>query len=50
VQFSPLAEVKRRANEVSRQHPRLREEAAFVVRDEIARRTRLAATPLLINR
>lgn len=46
VQFSPLLEVMRRAAEVSRQHPRLREEAHFVLRDEATRRARLAASPL----
>ena len=46
VQFSPLCEVLRRAQEVSRQHPHLAEEAHFVVADEVTRRTRLAQSPL----
>ena len=48
VQFSPLCEVLRRAQEVSTQHPHLREEAQFVLVDEVARRTRLASSTLLV--
>ena len=47
VQFSPLCEVVRRAQEVSQQHPHLSEEAHFVVVDEHARRQRLAQGPQL---
>jgi hypothetical protein len=49
VQFSPLCEVARVAAEVSRKHPRLSEEAAFVVLDEVDRRGRLAGSPLTLS-
>lgn len=46
VRLVPLREVERRAQEISREQPRLAEEAAFVVADETARRARLAGCPL----
>jgi hypothetical protein len=49
VQFSPLCEVLRRAQEVSQQHPHLSEEAQFVLVDEVTRRTRLAQSPLQLT-
>ena len=52
VQFSPLCEVRRRANEVSQQHPNLKEEAHFVFVDEVDRRLRLlhlAQSPLTLS-
>ena len=49
VRFSPLCEVARVAAETSRQHPRLAEEAAFVVADEFGRRQRLSAPHLTLS-
>jgi hypothetical protein len=49
VQFSPLCEVARVAAETSRKHPRLAEEAAFVVLDEVGRRATLAGSPLTLS-
>jgi hypothetical protein len=49
VRLVPLAELKRRADEISRQRPCLAEEAAFVVADEATRRAKLAASPLTLS-
>lgn len=49
LQWASPCQLQRRAAEVSRQHPHLQEEAAFVVADELARRARLTISPLTLS-
>lgn len=46
VRLVPLAELQRRAHELSIEQPRLRQEARYVWREEVGRRLRLAGSPL----
>ena len=46
VRLCPLPEIQRRAEELSQEQPRLRQEARFVWREEVYRRARLAGSPL----
>jgi len=48
VRFATPSELARVAAETARQHPRLREEATFVLHEELGRRQQLADTSMRV--